>query len=264
MTEVSFEEVCKTIEKTMSRHYRDHLEWEDAVQEAKIQAWKDWDNGLRDVRHLVNRARMCGKGYFSRDKGRRATGHAKASRVGHVTAAGDATRAKVQQYVEDYIQLHDAKPKIRDVAKAIGLSETYASGVMRTMHQRKYAGEQGSRDNWADSKISLDSSFSGNEEDLQTKTMIKATSIADFTDDIDSDSWFLGIIQRLQDWDVKYSTDYAELIFLRYYYDMTPTEIGKHWGYTKNPGQRVANQLARAKARAEKLVYEDESADRRV
>lgn len=96
-------------------HYRDDLEFEDAIQEGLIRAWKDHETGNYEIAHLRNRAWSWSHNYLYKE-GTYATGsELKRSREGITKKSGDATREKVQAFQNEYYAIHEKKPSYKDI-----------------------------------------------------------------------------------------------------------------------------------------------------
>jgi RNA polymerase sigma factor (sigma-70 family) len=114
-------------------HYRDDLEFEDAIQEGLIRAWKDHESGKYEPNHLRNRAWSWAHNFLYKD-GTYATGtELKRSREGITKKHGDAIREKVQQYQKEYYAIHAKKPSYQTVAEGTGFSKSQVAVAIRSL-----------------------------------------------------------------------------------------------------------------------------------
>ncbi len=111
--------------KSLAR-YSDMPDWEDAIQEACIQAWLD--DGKYPESQIKGRAVIRGKQIILHQTGLAGgstmTGHVgRKSTEGVGRVQGEATREKIRQYISEFSALHGREPNNVEVSKAIGITD---------------------------------------------------------------------------------------------------------------------------------------------
>ncbi len=243
------EDVYIRIRKTLTRYLRSHPEWEDAVQEGCIRAWKDFEEGKRDSVYMVNRGVTWGKAYLQSDRGggRRATGRPVSSSDGYHTADGIASRQKMKQYVEQFYPLHNRKPKPTEAAKALGISGEYASVLLKTYEQGLYATKVGNRDTW-ELTVGMDTMrLQSSETDEASKVFVRSTMIPSFEDEVLSNDFMETIISQLKE-------RHGQVIRMYFMLGFTPKEIGEYYNYPKWPVQNGVKNINAALKAVKKVL----------
>jgi len=130
---MSFDEMERHLRQRVSR-FRDHPEWEDAVQEGRISIWKDLQEGTKDHPHMVFRAIRVARALLFNPTAH-PTGHVAigASAGTRKTSRGEATREKIRNYLQDYRRLHDSEPTAYRIGKDLGIDRSTVSAQLRKM-----------------------------------------------------------------------------------------------------------------------------------
>lgn len=244
------ETINRYIYKRMSAYMRHHPEWEDAVQEAYIRAWKDYEAGNWESDfHLVNRACTWAKAYLQEDRGggRRATGRPRSESSGRVQAEGLKMAEKTKQYVDEFHKLHKRKPRPMELRDALGITDGYASILLKNYNQTIYAAKAGIRDAWAPA-VGMDTiRAESNEDEKKSKSFIKSIRQENFEDDVLSDLHFDHIVSSLK-------PRHKEVLNMYFRYGMTTREIGDYYGYEKYPVKNARANILSALKAARKIV----------
>ncbi len=135
---VDLEEIRRYLVKSLSR-YRDHSEYEDGFQEAMIRAWKDVEAGNTEFLHVAHRARQWAFNFY-KDVGvgrRHHTGAPKLTNAGRRDARGEQSRSKIQQFVDQYYNLHRQEPTNKQVSQGTGLAVGVVSYHRKNMREGK-------------------------------------------------------------------------------------------------------------------------------
>jgi RNA polymerase sigma factor (sigma-70 family) len=248
------ERINKVIYKRMSRYLRYHPEWEDAVQEAYIQAWKDYQKGdWESDFYLINRACTWAKAYLQSDRGggRRGTGRAKSVGEGYSTADGLAMCEKTRQYVTEYSKLHNSKPKPSVMAKALGISAEYGSVLLKTYNEKLYAASIGNRDDWQP-PVNMDTAAA--EENSDTSTAGKrsnkfqeAITEKGFESSVISSDFFNWVCSQVGE-------RHAQVLTMHFVYEMSAREIGEYYQYPKWPVQNGRKNINAAVKAAKEVI----------
>lgn len=150
--------------------YRNDENFEDAIQEGLIRAWKDvQENTLSEMTqsYINHRAKQWAKNFIRDSKigRRRPTGAPLNSKEGRNTKSGVASREKISIFMRDYSDLHDKEPSNIEIAQATGLSAAVVS------YQRKAIREGRHHNN----------AITVTDQDGRTRTDYTAYSVSHFT-----------------------------------------------------------------------------------
>lgn len=117
----SLEDILDHVEKRMLKRYAKHHDFEDLMQEAKIYAWREYEAGNRDRYEILRIANNRARNLYQDKSGSQMLGKPEKSRDGKRDARGDASKAKIRQYLEEYIALHNEKPTTQQIADGTGM-----------------------------------------------------------------------------------------------------------------------------------------------
>lgn len=138
MAEVtSLEDILDHVEKRMQKRYAKHHDFEDLMQEAKIWAWREYEAGNRDRWDILRIANNRARNLYQDNSGSKPLGKPAATKDGSRNAKGDASKAKIRQYMEEHIALHNEKPTTRQVAEATGMKYANVWHHMKNLAVRK-------------------------------------------------------------------------------------------------------------------------------
>lgn len=130
----------KNIEVDLRRRlskYRNLPDWDDAVQEALIQTWRDQEErGITDPGQLRARGTLRGKAILMHQTGATGgstmTGHVgRKSTEGVSREKGERTREKIRIFEEEFTRIHDRKPSGVEIMKGTGLSRDQVYGQLK-------------------------------------------------------------------------------------------------------------------------------------
>lgn len=122
LNEVSdLEDLLNHVEKRIIKRYLKHHDFEDLMQEAKIYAWREWENGNRDRWDILRIANNRARNLYQDKSGSKPLGAPEKSRDGKRDAKGDASKAKIRAFMQEYIDLHDTKPTTQEIADGTGM-----------------------------------------------------------------------------------------------------------------------------------------------
>jgi hypothetical protein len=133
----SLEDLLEHVEKRMNYRYAKHTDFEDLKQEARIWAWQEYEAGNRDRWDILRKANNRARNLYQDKSGSKPFGKPQASRDGKKDVRGDASRAKIRAYVEEYIALHNEKPSTRQVAEGTGMQYANVWHHMKNLHARR-------------------------------------------------------------------------------------------------------------------------------
>lgn len=239
---IDFNEVSRVVTKRVKAKYGNHVDSEDAVQEALIQAWKDMETGEYEYAHLVNRAVTWARKYlFPGTNAQKATGAARTSAQGYVR--NPAAREKIRMWREQYIELHGKVPTQKEIAQGVGMSQGMVS-----YHLKKMTDTNVKAIKTADGKRVDYSAYTTqtltpvwSEVDQDYNRIIGAPS---FEDDLLTELDFTAMIS-------KYEPDVREVVVLHFVYDWTFMDIGKHlWPEVTDVAGRTRAQRVIEKVKA--------------
>lgn len=138
MAEVtSLEDILDHVQKRMIKRYLKHHDFEDILQEAQIWAWQEYEAGNRDRWDILRIANNRARNLYQDNSGSKPLGKPAASRDGKRDARGDASKAKIRAYMEEYIALHNEKPTTRQIAEGTGMQYANVWHHMKNLAVRK-------------------------------------------------------------------------------------------------------------------------------
>lgn len=138
MAEVTtLEDILEHVEKRIIYRYRAHHDFDDLLQEAKIYAWREWEAGNRDRYEILRIANNRARNLYQDKSGSQMLGKPEKSRDGKRDARGDASKAKIRAYMEEYIALHNEKPTTRQIAEGTGMQYANVWHHMKNLAVRK-------------------------------------------------------------------------------------------------------------------------------
>lgn len=112
--------------------YRDMMDFEDAIQEGLVRAWKDAEEGQKNELWIMRRAKHWAWSILTNDY-KLPTGHPGRDLEGRTKSSGDASREKIRAYMEEFVKLHDRAPFYREIAAGIGVSKDTVAHHMKYM-----------------------------------------------------------------------------------------------------------------------------------
>lgn len=231
ITQTAFLSTVERVVRSNMSGYRDQHDWEDAIQEGVIRAWRDMREGERGNTHIIRRAKIWAKTHMTDDH-HLPTGHPGRETTGIVRQADLVRAEKVRGYVEHFYRLHDRLPKATEVAQALGISKSSASYHIKTRNEMRggYAvredGEGHARlDRKSYRNVPLFVTLSGGDEEIGPEAEFRAGLIT-FEDDVCSQDSFEHLMSLL-------APQYQEV--LRYYHldQMTYKEIAEIIGLSR-------------------------------
>lgn len=253
---VVFEEVAVTVAKRIRKKFSTVPDWDDALQEALIRAWKDVQDGSYDYNHIVNRSEMWARKYlFPGSNAQKATGSSRVDTTGYVRNA--AMRDKIKLFRDEYITLHGKPPTQVVVGKALGLSQHQVSYYMKRLNtvqvQRK--ADEKRIDNSAYRFEALPSGRHDGDSDFAPE-FSKLISEESFESGLVAD---LAFQQRLN----KFDDETRRALILHLECDWTFTDIGWHlwpdspgWTAARSRAQRL---IKKAKKELEQSLTEEDA-----
>lgn len=240
---MDLEQVAKVVRGTLARKWFKHPDFEDAVQEAIIHAWRDIETGGYTFAHVVNRAALQGKKLLA-DKRATITGKARRSKEGTVSAQGEATREKINMFIRDYVDIHEKMPTNKEIAAAVGVSNS----TVITHRKRGYTnvGADGgvTRHNYSES--SLESYMTAADIDADECPLFAQDS---FEDSLIEDLDFQNLLASLSEESAK-----ALTLYVMGYIDR---EIAEAFGYDKHP-QPMGNKIKKRALKEARRVLTSE------
>lgn len=137
-----YENLEQYFKRALSR-YVNLPDWEDAVQEAVIQYWKDTEAGVDNPDKCKARAVLRAKGILFNQTGAQngvcMTGHVgRKSTQGTRKPAGDASRDKIISYTKEFKSLHNREPGVMELSRGLGIGREAVSQHLRKI--RSYGG----------------------------------------------------------------------------------------------------------------------------
>lgn len=137
---MSYEEMEHFLRVFVSK-FRDHVLWEDAVQEGRISLWRDMTEGTKNGPHMVHRAVLKAKALMFNPTVH-PTGHVAVGGGGpgsRRNVRGEATREKIRNYIKEYEGLHGTTPTNYRIAKDLGMDKS----TVRSQVAKMKSGETG-------------------------------------------------------------------------------------------------------------------------
>lgn len=133
----SLEDILDHVEKRMLKRYAKHHDFEDLLQEAQIYAWREYEAGNRDRYEILRIANNRARNLYQDKSGSQMLGKPEKSRDGKRDARGDASKAKIRQFMEEYIALHNTKPTTHQIADGTGMKYANVWHHMKNLAVRK-------------------------------------------------------------------------------------------------------------------------------
>lgn len=130
----SFEETLSRVEGFIRWKFASRQsDVDDLVQEALVTVWKRWEDGVRDFTLL----RV--KGFYKAlsmldDCNWTGQPHRNGPGVVHKTKQGEETRAKIKEYIDSYMRLHNHKPTHVEIGKHLGITPQTVTNHMKRLH----------------------------------------------------------------------------------------------------------------------------------
>lgn len=230
------------------RSYHDLENWEDSIQEGLIRAWKDLEEGGRDDTYVVRRAKVWAQSHLL-DESRLPSGHPGRERTGMIRKRDLARAEKVQNFVREYVELHDRKPSVKEVAEGVGISRNSASFQLRTLNHRrggyqlKVDGDRFRLDRNAYKKVPLIVVAEDGNETIHPDTE-RLVQDRPFEELITGQENFNRLLKFL-------NTDQQRILTLYHLYDWDYNQIGRHEGITR---QSAYKRIERAHAELRRIL----------
>ena len=235
----SFESIASSVVASVRRRYHSHGDCDDAVQEALIRAWKDYESGKYEPKHIVNRSATWARKYlFPGSNAQKATGSTRVDTSGYVR--NPQIREKIRLYMDEYIQLHGRKPSQVTVAKAIGISQSQVSYYLKKMAtpgvETLKSKDQTRTDFGAYQMVELHNPHTENDDDYNSRTVQPS-----FEESLMDSLRFQEIVRTFE-------PEVRKALVLYYECDLTLTDVGWNvwpdsvtWVAAREKARRVLN-----------------------
>lgn len=216
--------------------YKAREDFEDAVQEGLIRAWRDLNDeeNERDDTYVIRRAKTWMHAALC-DDSKLPTGHPGRERTGITKHASLPYKEKIRSYVDEYIALHDEKPTQAQISQATGIHKDTISRHMRNLNAGDHAlyrddttADGGIARRRVDRRAYISAPLLIDGADGNTFMHPDAEALSDgyqFEDVVASEDSFSHMLATLTDEDRKVITMYFQ-------YGMTHKEIGNVLGFT--------------------------------
>lgn len=246
---IEFEAVKRYLRKALDSWW-EHPRFEDAIQEGVIQAWRDVDAGIGPDLKILRRAKLKSRTFLI-NPDRSATGAPRRSHDGSVTEEGERKREKVRMYMDEFYAIHDRLPYQKEIAQAVGVSESTADRIKRDLRDGRFNHAQYEYTESGYKRLAR-SYFSEVHLDGLVSEVEKgdASYVKHFDsgynleDEVLGDLGFADVLSSLEPED-------REILYLRFYLGWNATEIGKHLGISRQLGNK---RVSRAVNRARRLL----------
>jgi RNA polymerase sigma factor (sigma-70 family) len=232
-----------SLRKRLGSHYGYHPDFDDGIQEALIQVWKDIQEGITDRSYLLNRGQVW---FTSRVFGENHPWTGTPRREKHGFRKDSAYREKVANFRKEYRELHGEYPTIAETSRGTGLKESTVSYHVKKANTYSSAiltDDGGSR---LARKAYIHHSLS----DVEGETMESFIGVEGFEDAVIGESYFNTLVTQLDE-------RARMVITLRYCYAMSNSEIGQQlWPEEKVTisRQRVNKAMKRGMTKLKELV----------
>jgi len=131
----TLEDLLYHVEKRIYAKYWKYAEIEEYLQEARIHAWQDFeDGGFEDREDIVRRASNRVRNLITKGTNAAPTGKPVKDKQQYGQAKGEEMRQKIRDYMTDYQRLHGSLPSQTETARAIGTSVANVSRHMKRLH----------------------------------------------------------------------------------------------------------------------------------
>lgn len=211
---------------------------DDVVQEGVIHAWDDIQAGIYTKRHILHRASIWSKSFFSTR--RPPTGKPAMSRDFITTADGRARIEKVKNFRNEWFELHDAFPTAQQIADGVGVSVSWAAKVSRNIKNGDLQEHSDQfRDQFGDLDFSKAVAFSIEgakclTEEHHLDSGGEPKFLLQYAHGSAEEDWFseqggLDLLDLLKD------DKQRTAVYLYFWQDWSQTEIGEYLGGYSNP-----------------------------
>lgn len=142
MERLTLEETLADVTGRISRRFAGTANLDDLVQEARISAWKDYEQG-KDLKHIRVRAKYRVMGLLNAGKPSRQmngahpqqwTGHLTANRDHQNHKDGEVVRQKIRQFMSEFRALHGREANSYEIAPAVGLSRATVISHLKRLY----------------------------------------------------------------------------------------------------------------------------------
>lgn len=232
-----------SLRKRLGATFGYHPDFDDGIQEALIQVWKDIENGITDRQYLLNRGQIW---FTSRVFGENHPWTGTPRREKHGFRKESAYREKVANFRKEYRELHGEYPTVSETAKCTGLKEStvsYHVKKSRTYSSAILTDDGGSR---LHRKAYIHHSLN----DVEGSEMESFLRVEGFESDVVGESYFTSLVSQLDE-------RTRAVITLRYCYAMSNSEIGQQlWPEERVTvsRQRVNKAITRGMNKLKELV----------
>lgn len=218
---------------------------DDVIQEGIIHAWEDIQAGTYTKRHILHRASIWSKAFFSTR--RPPTGKPALSRDFITTADGRARIEKVKNFRTEWFELHDAFPTAQQIADGVGVSVSWAAKVSKNIkngdlqeHSSRFRNEFGDLDYTKVIAFSIEGAFTmrtGREQhEGEEPSFLLPHAHESAEEDWFSEQGGLEMLDLLKD------EKQRTVVYLYFWQQWSQKEIGEYLGGYSNP-QVAANKI---------------------
>lgn len=238
---MNLDEMAPIIRGKLARNWAGHADFDDAVQEATIHAWKDLEKGGYEPWHVINRAVVQGKKLLI-DNRKSMTGAAPRTKTGVNNPQGEKTREKINQFIRDYVELHGKHPTNKVVSAAVGVTDRTVAYHRRRAYTN--VGNDGgvTRHDYTEQSLTAMLDAVEGQED-RTALFALESFESDLIDTLD----FTDLVASL-------NKDSAKALTM-FNMGFIDREIGEAFGYMKHP-QPMGNKIKRRALKEAKEVLE--------
>lgn len=221
---------------------------DDVIQEGIIHAWEDIQAGIYTKRHILHRASIWSKAFFSTR--RPPTGKPALSRDFITTADGRARIEKVKNFRNEWFELHDAFPTAQQIADGVGVSHAWAAKVSKDIkngdiqeHSSRFRNEFGDLDYTKIVAFSIEGAYTQGNGDSPSDQG-EPPFLADRAYGSAEEDWFserggLELLDLLKD------EKQRTVVYLYFWQQWSQKEIGEYLGGYSNP-QVAANKILKS------------------
>lgn len=236
MSDIDLDQLTTDIEKLSRWRYKNFVgseNFDDAVQEGKIWAWRQIEKGAEDRGWVLNSSVRHVWNHLHPETHHQPTGHERIT--GGFGVANTDTRArmeKVDNFILEFGRLHDRKPGTSEIARGTGLQDEQVRRVLRRLSDRDNTALTFNSFGRVSSKnISL-SVLMDVKNDGDSADSHEAFSMPSFEDGAVSELDFQLLLSKLSDIE-------RRVIVLRHVYGYTETMIGREVGHSQSTVNRL-------------------------
>jgi hypothetical protein len=131
----TLEDLLYHVEKRIYSKYWKYAEIDEYLQEARIHAWQDFeDGGFEDREQIVRRAANRVRNLITKGTNAAPTGKPVKDKQIYARPAGEQMREKIRSYMSDYRAIHGELPTQTQIAVGVGTSIANVSRHMKRLH----------------------------------------------------------------------------------------------------------------------------------